>query len=82
VGGYLEKRRGDIVKLREALDRGDYGAIRTIGHQMAGTGGGYGFDAISEMGAALEDSALGCDNARIQSGIQELERYLSAVRVA
>ncbi len=38
--------------------RGDYATIRTLGHQMAGTGGGYGFDPITEIGGALEESAL------------------------
>ena len=38
--------------------QGDYAIIRTLGHQMAGTGGGYGFDPITEIGSALEDSAL------------------------
>ncbi len=52
VGGYLEKRRGDVAKLREALDRGDFEAIRTLGHQMAGTGGGIRFRARSPKLAA------------------------------
>ena len=81
VGGYLEKRRGDVAKLRAALDRGDYGTIRTLGHQMAGTGGGYGFEPITEIGGALEESALAGDAARIRASIDDLDRYLSAVRV-
>ena len=31
------------------------------GHQMAGTGGGYGFEPITEIGSALEESALAGD---------------------
>ncbi len=81
VGGYLEKRRGDVEKLRAALDRGDYATIRTLGHQMAGTGGGYGFDTITEIGSALEESALANDAARIRASIENLDQYLSAVEV-
>jgi signal transduction histidine kinase/CheY-like chemotaxis protein len=81
VGGYLEKRRGDIVKLREALDRRDFDTIRTLGHQMSGTGGGYGFDPITEIGAELEESALSSDSAKIRIGIEKLDQYLRAVRV-
>ncbi len=81
AGGYLEKRRADVAKLREALQRGDFGTIRTLGHQMAGTGGGYGFEPITEIGSALEESALACDAARIQASIAELEHYLNVVRV-
>jgi len=82
IPGFLEHKRADTGTIRAAIDRADYATIGQIAHKMKGEGGSYGFDAISEMGAALEDSALGRDNARIQSGIQELERYLSAVRVA
>jgi signal transduction histidine kinase/CheY-like chemotaxis protein len=81
VGGYLEKRRGDVAKLREALIHGDYSTIRTLGHQMAGTGGGYGFDPITEIGSVLEDSALAIDADRIRASIEDLDRYLNAVQV-
>lgn len=81
VGGYLDKRRGEVAKLRAALDAGDLAIIRTLGHQMAGTGGGYGFDAISEIGVALEESALNGDTTRIRTSIGDLDRYLNAVRV-
>jgi hypothetical protein len=63
------------------LDGGDYAMIRTLGHQMAGTGGGYGFEPITEIGTALEESALASDKARMQTGIEDLNRYLNAVRV-
>jgi signal transduction histidine kinase/HPt (histidine-containing phosphotransfer) domain-containing protein len=81
VGGYLEKRRSDIPKLREALESGDYATIRTLGHQMSGTGGGYGFDTITEVGSSLEEAALAGDVARILVGIEELDNYLSAVDI-
>jgi signal transduction histidine kinase/CheY-like chemotaxis protein len=81
VGGYLEKRRADVAKLRIALDHGDYGTIRTLGHQMAGTGGGYGFEPITEIGSVLEDSALAIDADRIRTSIEDLDRYLNAVQV-
>jgi signal transduction histidine kinase/CheY-like chemotaxis protein len=81
VGGYLQKRRGDVDKLREALVHGDYATIRTLGHQMAGTGGGYGFEPITEIGSVLEDSALAIDAGKIRATIEDLERYLNAVQV-
>ncbi len=81
VGGYLEKRRGDITKLREALGRGDFDAIRTLGHQMSGTGGGYGFEPITKMGSTLEEAALAGDIVRIRASIEDLDHYLNAVQV-
>jgi signal transduction histidine kinase/ActR/RegA family two-component response regulator len=81
VGGYLEKRRGDVAKLRDALDCGDFETIRTLGHQMSGTGGGYGFEPITEVGSSLEEAALAGDFARIRASIEDLDHYLNAVRV-
>jgi signal transduction histidine kinase/CheY-like chemotaxis protein len=81
VGGYLEKRRGDVAKLRAAVESGDYATIRTLGHQMAGTGGGYGFEPITEIGSALEEAALAGDAARMRASIEDLDRYLNAVRI-
>jgi signal transduction histidine kinase/CheY-like chemotaxis protein len=82
VGGYLEKRRGDVATLRNALERGDIAVIRTLGHQMAGTGGGYGFEPITEIGSALEESALASDTARIRASIDDLDRYLGSVQLS
>jgi signal transduction histidine kinase/DNA-binding response OmpR family regulator len=81
VGGYLEKRRGDVAKLRVALEEADYATIRTLGHQMAGTGGGYGFAPITEIGNKLEESALASETDRIRRSIEELDQYLKAVQV-
>jgi signal transduction histidine kinase/CheY-like chemotaxis protein/HPt (histidine-containing phosphotransfer) domain-containing protein len=81
VGGYLEKRRADVAKLRAALDRDDYATIRTLGHQMSGTGGGYGFERITEIGDALEESALTSDVARVRQSIEELDHYLNSLQV-
>ncbi len=81
VGGYLEKRRADVAKLQAALAQADYATIRTLGHQMAGTGGGYGFDRITDIGAALEESALTCDAEGLRASIGELDRYLNTIQV-
>jgi signal transduction histidine kinase/ActR/RegA family two-component response regulator len=81
VGGYLEKRRGDVRKLRAAVERGDYDTIRTLGHQMSGTGGGYGFEPITEIGGALEEAALAGDTAHMRASIEDLDRYLNSVWV-
>ena len=76
---YLEKRREDVGRLRTALAQGDYGAVRTLGHQMAGSGAGYGFTEITNIGTAIEESALAGDPERIQSSIDALDRYLRHV---
>jgi signal transduction histidine kinase/CheY-like chemotaxis protein len=81
VGRYIENRRADVGRLRAALDSGDYPTVRLLGHQMAGTGGGYGFDAISDIGCAIEESALARDVNGMRKAIDDLERFLLGIHV-
>lgn len=82
IPGFLENRQSDIKSMSEALRQGDYETIRILGHTMKGTGGGYGFDAITEIGASLEQFAK--DKAtpeEIQKKIDELSTYLEHLKV-
>ena len=56
IPGFLENRRRDVQILEAALQESNLVEIQIIGHRMKGDGGGYGFDAISIMGAALEQA--------------------------
>ena len=73
---YLENRQRDIRAIEEALGRQDYSAIQELGHSLKGSGGGYGFDLITEIGAALERSAKSQDSISIQEHLQRLIDYL------
>ena len=42
--------------LRDGLEAGDIVAVRRIGHQLKGAGGGYGYPLVSEVGASLESA--------------------------
>jgi hypothetical protein len=48
---------------------------------MKGSGGGYGFDEISEIGRALEDAAKQSQAGKIREEIQRLRHYLDHVEV-
>ena len=81
VPGFLENRRRDVRTLETALQHNDLKTIRVLGHRMKGDGGGYGFDAISVMGAALEQAAAREDRDGIQRSTAELIDFLSRVTV-
>jgi len=81
VQGFLDKRRNDTVVLLTALDGGDFETIRILGHSMKGSGGGYGFDAISEIGAALEQAAKRKQPDEIRQQVRALAGYLEQVEV-
>jgi HPt (histidine-containing phosphotransfer) domain-containing protein len=81
VPEFLENRRRDIGAIAELLDRGDYRAIGRLGHSMKGSGTGYGFDAISELGGRLEQAATDGRPEEIRRLVAELAAYVEQVEV-
>jgi HPt (histidine-containing phosphotransfer) domain-containing protein len=81
IPGFLQNRRKDIAAMLDALQRGDFETVRLLGHSMKGAGGGYGFDAITGIGAALEEAAKQRNAAEIRDRVNELSRYLDRVEV-
>ena len=78
---YLEKRREDIQKMRRAMEEGDYERVGTLAHNMKGSGSGYGFEDITQIGAAMEKMVRLGDKDGVGRKIAELENYLKLVRV-
>jgi CheY-like chemotaxis protein len=76
---YLDRRREDLVALSTALVETDYEAVRVMGHNMKGSGRGYGFDPISAIGASLEAAAVKRSDSLIESEISALDDYLKSV---
>ncbi|MBN1676314.1 MAG: response regulator [Kiritimatiellae bacterium] len=62
---FIANRQDDLQAVRRAGQDGDYDTVRTLGHQMKGTGNFYGLPALSELGAALETAALAGESAEI-----------------
>jgi CheY-like chemotaxis protein len=81
VPGFLEGRRRDIVTIAAALERSDYDSVRILGHNMKGSGAGYGFNRITEIGASLEQAAGRHAPEEIRARSGELVRYLDGLHV-
>ena len=81
IPGYLDNCQKNIVMLVDAVAKPDLDAARVIGHGMKGCGLGYGFAAITEIGAIIEQSARGNDGPGVSVQIARLEDYLSRVDV-
>ena len=81
IPGFLENRRKDITAMQEALTRDDFETVRVLGHSMKGAGGGYGFDAITDIGAALEEAAKDNNPGTVLRGLNDLAAYLDRVEV-
>ncbi len=81
VPEFLSNRRGDCELIRQFLGEGNFSEIRRLGHRMKGTGGSYGFDAISEIGEIIEEASLATDQETIRNEVQRLSDYLDRVSV-
>jgi len=81
IPGFLENRQKDLERLEEALGESDFETLRSIGHNLKGVGGGYGFLEITEVGAAIEDSAKANNLEALSENIKKLSHYLSNIEV-
>jgi CheY-like chemotaxis protein len=81
VPGFLDGRRRDIDAIAAALERSDYDNVRILGHNMKGSGAGYGFNRITEIGTSLEQAAGRRAPSEIRAHSAELVRYLDGLHV-
>jgi CheY-like chemotaxis protein/HPt (histidine-containing phosphotransfer) domain-containing protein len=81
IPGYLENRRKDVDAVLAALERNDYSTIRALGHKMSGTGGGYGFQRITDIGSELEKAAKQQNGADVRRQASELQTFLEQLDV-
>jgi CheY-like chemotaxis protein len=77
--GFLESRRRDLEAMRAALQDANLDAIRVLGHNMKGCGGGYGLPEITDLGASLEEAAQRQDGDEIRKHLEALSEYLARV---
>lgn len=78
---YLGRREADAEALQGALESGDFGTVQILGHSMKGSGGGYGFDGITEIGARLEDAGRSGDEPAARDALADLRDYLLNLEV-
>ena len=78
---FLQNCRQNVIVMLDALDRGDFETVEILGHGMRGAGGSYEFQAITDIGAALEQAAERADTDVSRKWVGELSRYLDRVEI-
>lgn len=73
---YLENRKKDVIKIREALENQEFNEIEDLGHKMKGSGKCYGFEKISMLGHQIEISAKQKNIHRIEHVAAKIQDYL------
>ncbi|HWR45559.1 Hpt domain-containing protein [Sporomusa sp.] len=81
IPGFLANRQTDISAIKAAVDVQDYESVRVIGHTLKGIGGGYGFERVTEIGAAVEQAGKRKDAVAAYELAQELKQYLEFVEI-
>ncbi len=78
---FLRNSRQNVAAMLDALDRCDFETVEFLGHGMRGAGGMFGFQAITDIGAALEQAAESADADAARKWVGELSRYLDRVEI-
>jgi HPt (histidine-containing phosphotransfer) domain-containing protein len=63
------------------LDRVDFETVTILGHQMQGSGGAFGFQGITDIGAELQQAAESADTDASRKWVGELSSYLDRVEI-
>ena len=79
VPPYLERRKRDLARLREALEQKDFATIQAIGHQIRGNAGNLGFDELGTMGERLEEAASAGDLEQVRVVTAEIESFVNGI---
>lgn len=80
VPRFLENQKTNVSLILELAATGDFDSARRIGHNMKGTGKGYGFDVISGLGYSIEQAAARSAAEEVEKLANELSRYLASVQ--
>ena len=78
---YLQNCRQNGITMLDALDRVDFETVKFLGHQMRGSGGAFGFQAITDIGAALQQAGESADADASRKWVDELSNYLDRVEI-
>jgi HPt (histidine-containing phosphotransfer) domain-containing protein len=78
---FFASSRKDLDLMRAALDAEDYPTLARMGHTAKGTGYGYGFRGMGDIGLELEGAAVQRKAGQCRALVERMARYLATVQV-
>jgi len=78
---FLSNVRKNPAAIVAALARGDYDTVRSLGHNMKGTGASFGLPQISTLGDRLERAAKEQSPDSVLAANHELAEFLDRVEI-
>jgi hypothetical protein len=79
--GFLENRRRDLERMRQALHAGDLAAIRDLGQNIRCFSRVYGLEELTRLGEEIYCAAEECSTLRIVQLQGRLADYLARVEL-
>jgi HPt (histidine-containing phosphotransfer) domain-containing protein len=80
IGQFLDYLYDSLPNVKESLSAQDYSEIKKFGHNLKGSGGGYGFDDLGELGRQIDLAAKNEDRQSLETLINEFEKLLDQKR--
>jgi len=78
---FVEGLSDRLRKMQEQLRSGDFEGLRTLAHQLKGSGGGHGFPILSEKAAHLEQAARQSLLEECADDLDELRNVIGRITV-
>lgn len=78
---FFSSSRDDLGKMQSALDAMDFETLIRLGHTAKGTGYGYGFRGMGDIGVKLEDAAKDRNENGVRTQLERMTYYLDNVKV-
>ena len=82
IPGYIEQTRRQARALTTMLTEERFGEIRSIAHNLQGSGGSFGFPVLTELGMQLTRAADAQDHAAAEAVVVELNIFARSASVA
>jgi len=82
VPQYLASKWRQMEEAQVRLLEHDLEPVRRFGHNLRGTGRGYGFPPLENIGKELEAAAAACEEARISEQLERLRQFLDQESVS
>ena len=77
---YLVNCSENAAKMLVALDQSDIETVATLGHNLRGSGGSFGFPPISEIGTVIQNAAEAGNYGEARTAVLALRVILDAVQ--
>ena len=75
---YINHTFKELNTIKETLESPSFDSLRTFGHNIKGSGGMYGFNEITNMGAEIESASKQENLEEITSNLDKLEVFLKS----